>query len=99
MTFIKEPCPKTSHTCLPNWLEKCYAQKCALPVCEDDVRNFLRPNFWSHGTPLGSLGPLSFEALGPGFDQCQILLIWGPHEYLDLAALHGQAKNPKTVGA
>ena len=31
-TFIKEPCPTTSHTCLPNWLEQCYAQKCAQPV-------------------------------------------------------------------
>ena len=26
---------------------------------EDDMRKFLRQKFWSHGTPLGSLGPLS----------------------------------------
>ena len=31
MTFIKEPCPTTSLTCLPNWLEKCYAQKSSPP--------------------------------------------------------------------
>ena len=63
------------------------------------MRKFLRQKFWSHGTPLGSLGPLSFEALGPGFDQCQILFIWGPCELPVIVALHGQAKNPKTTGA
>ena len=61
------------------------------------MRKFLRQKFWSHGTPLGSLGPLSFEALGPGFDQCQILLIWGPYEYLDLVALQVQAEILKTI--
>ena len=25
------------HTCLPNWLEQYYAQKCAQPVCLDQV--------------------------------------------------------------
>ena len=62
-----------------------------------DKRIFLKPKFWSHGKPLGSLGPLSFEALGPGFDQCQILLIWGPYEYLDLVALQVQAEILKTI--
>ena len=57
----------------------------------------MRQKFWSHGTPLGSLGPLSFEALDPGFDQCQILLIWGPYEYLDLVALQVQAEILKTI--
>ena len=63
------------------------------------MRKFLRQKIWSHGigTPLGSLGPLSFEALGPGFDQCQILLIWGPYEYLDLVALQVQAEILKTI--
>ena len=61
------------------------------------MRKFLRQEFWSQGTPLGSLGPLSFEALGPGFDQCQILLIWGPYEYLDLVALQVQAEILKTI--
>ena len=61
------------------------------------MRKFLRQKFWSQGTPLGSLGPPSFEALGPGFDQCQILLIWGPYEYLDLVALQVQAEILKTI--
>ena len=61
------------------------------------MRKFLRQKFWSQGTPLGSLGALSFEALGPGFDQCQILLIWGPYEYLDLVALQVQAEILKTI--
>ena len=64
-----------------------------------DTRKILRQKFWSHGTPLGSPGPLSFEALGPGSDQCQILVIWGPCEPPMLVALHGQAKNLKTAGA
>ena len=62
-------------------------------------RKFLRPKNWSQGTSLGSLGPLSFKALGPGFDQGQILFIWGPCEPPVLVALHGQAKSPKTAGA
>ena len=66
---------------------------------EDDMRKFLSQNFWSHGTPLGSLGPLSFEALGPGFDQHQILVIWDPCEPPIIVAHHGQAKNLKTAGA
>ena len=61
------------------------------------MRKFLRQKFWSQGTPLGSLGPLSFEALGQGFDQCQILLILGPYEYLDLVALQVQAEILKTI--
>ena len=61
------------------------------------MRKFLRQKFWSHGTPLGSLGPLSFEALGPGASQCQILLIWGPYECLDLVALQVQAETLKPI--
>ena len=61
------------------------------------MRKILDQKFWSHGTPLGSLGPLSFEALGPGASQCQILLIWGPYECLDLAALQVQAEILKPI--
>ena len=63
------------------------------------MRKFLRQKFWSHGTPLGSLGPLSFEDLGPGFDQCQIPLIWGPYEFPVLVACHVQAKKLKSVAS
>ena len=61
------------------------------------MRKFLSQKFWSHGTPLGSLGPLSFEALGPGASQCQILFILGPYECLDLVALQVQAKILKRI--
>ena len=61
------------------------------------MRKFLRQKIWSQGTPLGSLGPLSFEALGPGASQCQILLIWGPYECLDLVALQVQAEILKPI--
>ena len=64
-----------------------------------DMRKFLRPKFWSHGTPLGSLGPLSFEDLGPGSCQCQIPVIWGPYEYPELVACHVQAKKLKSVAS
>ena len=63
------------------------------------MRKILDQKFWSHGTPLGSLGPLSFEDLGPGFDQCQIPLIWGPYEYPVLVACHVQAKKLKSVAS
>ena len=29
--YVKGPFPKMSYTCLPSWLEKCYAQKKNLP--------------------------------------------------------------------
>ena len=61
------------------------------------MRKFLRQKFWSHGTPLGSLGPGSFEDLGPGFGQCQIPLIWGPYEYPVLVACHVQAEKLKSI--
>ena len=66
---------------------------------QDGMRKFLSGKFWSHGTPLGSLGPLSFEDLGPGSCQCQIPVIWGPYEYPVLVACHVQAKKLKSVAS
>ena len=66
---------------------------------EDDMRKFLRPKIWSQGTPLGSLGPLSQEAPILGFDQHQILVIWGPYDPPEVTPLQTQAKNPKSPGA
>ena len=63
------------------------------------MRKFLDQKFWSHGTPLGSLGPLSFQAMGPGACQCQILVIWGPCEHPVLVAPQAQAKYLKTAGS
>ena len=43
------------------------------------MRKFLDGKFWSHGTPLGSMGPLSQKALDKIFSNYQILVIWGPY--------------------
>ena len=63
------------------------------------MRKTLDRKFWSLGTPLGSLGPLSQEAPILGFDQHQILVIWGPYDPPEVTPLQTQAKNPKTAGA
>ena len=57
------------------------------------MRKFWREKIWSHGTPLGSLGPLSREAPILGAVQLQILVIWGPYELLVVVVLETQAKN------
>ena len=62
------------------------------------MRKFLSKKFWSHGTPLGSLGPLSQQDTILGAGQLQILVIWGPCEPPVVAALKTQAENPKTAG-
>ena len=62
------------------------------------MRKFLRQKIWSHGTHLGSLGPLSREAPILGAVQLQILVIWGPYELPVVVALETQAQNPKTAG-
>ena len=59
-----------------------------------DLRKILTKNFWSHGTPLGYLGPESQEALGLGACRFQIQVIWGQNESPVLMAFQGQAKNP-----
>ena len=45
------------------------------------------------------MGPGSLEALGLGFCQFQILVIWGPYESPVLVACQGHSKSPKTAGA
>ena len=65
---------------------------------EDDMRKFLSKIFWSHGTPLGSLGPLSQQDTILGAGQLQILVIWGPYRPPIVVALETQAENPKTAG-
>ena len=63
------------------------------------MTKFLRPKIWSHGTPLGSLGSLSQEALILGAVQLQILVIWGQYEPPVVVALETQAEILKTAGA
>ena len=66
---------------------------------EDGKRKILRQKFWSHGTPLGYLGPVSLEALGLGACRLLILVIWDPYEPPVPVALHVHAKNLKTIGS
>ena len=66
---------------------------------EDDMRKFLSQNFWSHGTPKGALGNLSWEDVILGFVSQQILVIWGPYESLVVVTFVTQAENLKTAGA
>ena len=65
---------------------------------EDNMRKILDQKFWSHGTPLGSLGPLSQQDTILGAGQLQILVMWGPCEPPVVEALKTQAENPKTAG-
>ena len=48
-----------------SWISAFVAQQIAkmhkITSFEDDMRKFLRQKFWSHGTPLGYLGPVSQE--------------------------------------
>ena len=59
----------------------------------------MNQNFWSHGTPIGSLGPLSGEDPILGFDQHRIPVIWGPYEPPVVVALETFAENPKMAGS
>ena len=62
------------------------------------MRKFLDQKFWSHGTPLGSLGPLTQQDTILGAGQLQILVIWGPCEPIIVVAPETHAENPKTAG-
>ena len=62
------------------------------------MRKFLSKIFWSHGTPLGSLGALSQQDTILGAGQLQILVIWGPYEPTVVVGPETHAENPKTAG-
>ena len=59
----------------------------------------MRQKIWSHGTPLGSLGPLSLKDPDQLFSKYHFLVIWVPNEYPGVVALETQAKNLKSTGA
>ena len=63
------------------------------------MRKILGRKFWSLGTPLGSLGPLSQGDVIVGPYGLQILVIWGPYEPPVLVACQATAENPKSVGS
>ena len=58
------------------------------------MRKFLDPKFWSHGTYLGYLGPISQEPNDEIFQNCLILIVWGPYEGPILVACRVGAKDP-----
>ena len=65
------------------------------------MRKLLDQKFWSHGTPLGSLGPLSLQDTILRAGQLQILVIWGPYEPSQptvIVAPETHAENPITAG-
>ena len=70
-----------------------------ITLFENDERKILMEKFWSHGTSLGHLGPVSHEALPLGFYKLQFLVIWGPSDPPVLVALLEQAKIPKPTAA
>ena len=59
------------------------------------MRKFLRQKFWSQGTSLGSLGPLSQGDVLIGFHRLQFLVMWGPYNYPGIGASKAHAKTPK----
>ena len=63
------------------------------------MRKILGRKFWSLGTPLGSLGPLSQGDVIVGPYGLQIPVIWGPYEPPVLVACQATAENPKSVGS
>ena len=63
------------------------------------MRKFLRPKFWSHGTHLGSLGPLSWKEGPLGFPQTQFRVILDPYDLPVLVAWLGDPENPKLLRA
>ena len=54
---------------------------------------------WSHGTPLGYLGPLFHRDVRLGACWLQILFIWGPYDPPGLVAPQVNAKILKTLGS
>ena len=63
------------------------------------MRKIFDQKFWSHGTPLGSLRPLSWEAVILGAVRLQIPVIWGPYEPPELVPLNVQPENPNTTAS
>ena len=63
------------------------------------MRKFLSPKFWSLGTPLGYLGPVSQADPSEIFSQLHFLVIWTPNDFPELVASETQAENLKTTAA
>ena len=61
----------------------------------DDMREKNMKKFWSHGTSLGSLGPLNRGDVILGFHRLQFLVIWGPYNNPGIGACQGHAETLK----
>ena len=62
-----------------------------------DTRKILNQKFWSHGTPLGSMGPGSQQDPDEIFSKSQILVIWGPYGPNIPLAYETHAENLKPI--
>ena len=63
------------------------------------MRKFLSKKYWSLGTSLGSLGPLSQGDVILGFGRTWFLVILGPYSHFFIVACPGHAENPKLIAA
>ena len=63
------------------------------------MRKILSKIFWSHGTPLGYMGPLFQRDVRLGAWYLQIPFIWGPVDPPGLVAPQVNAKTLKSVGS
>ena len=81
----------TSFSCFSAFFDKHIHKMHKITSYIYDLRKILTKKIWSQGTPLGSLGPGSQEALGLG--------PWGPDDTPVLVVFHVNAKNPNTAGS
>ena len=63
------------------------------------MRKILSKKFWSHGTPLGYMGPLFQRDVRLGAWNLQIPFIWGPVDPPGLVAPQVNAKTLKSLGS
>ena len=63
------------------------------------MRKILSKKFWSHGTPLGYMGPLFQRDVRLGAWNLQIPFIWGPVDPPGLVAPQVNAKILKSLGS
>ena len=89
----------TSFSCFSAFFDKHIHKMHKITSYIYDLIKILTKKIWSQGTPLGSLGPGSQEALGLGPCRLQIVVIWGPDDTPVLVVFHVNAKNPNTAGS
>ena len=70
-----------------------------ITLFEDDMRKILSQEFWSHGTLLGSIGPVSQQDADERFSKSQILVKWGPYNCSVIVACREQAKKPNLASS